>query len=364
MNDLTARLDQIMDDQQAGLMCVDGDGVIEYCNQAGRRIFGEDLSFCPAPSFWTLSEQFSRDKILEALRSDGVSHRFFIPRSEEKLYQAYFTVRESSGAAPSGFVAFILPVMGEISELLEGSSSSEKLEAIGKVTAKLGHDFNNLLGAVRGCVDLIKHKLTRTSSLPPYERQIQIIESSLRKAVALTSAMRGFVRPGPLQTTRTTLSGCVRSVIDLLQEAHAVSVDIDFEVSADPLVDIGEFQVAQVLMALCLNAAEAMRDFDDRFLMIRLEEINVAPGQLAGLLPQGRYAHLGIIDHGVGMSSEVKARAFQPFFTTKAQEIGKGMGLGLAMAHEVMRKLRGEITIDSIAGCGTAVHLYFPAAEK
>jgi len=118
-----------------------------------------------------------------------------------------------------------------------------------------------------------------------------------------------------------------------------------------------------MLMSLCLNSLEAMKEFEERYLVIMLGETTVPKTSRSGL-PPGEYAHVTVMDHGVGMVDEMRKKAFEPFFSTSQGGIGEGMGLGLAMSQEIMKKHGGHIALTSLPDCGTIVHLYFPVVES
>lgn len=243
-------------------------------------------------------------------------------------------------------------------------SRRETLEAIGKLSAKIGHDFNNLFGALIGCLDLLERRVAREfPDENPFERQFALMHSSMDKAVALTSKLRGYVRPGPIDKERGRLSECIEPVVEALAEYGAPEHQVEIQILDDPEISLGRVQVVSVLTSLCINSLEAMKKNEERFLVLFLQAQDVAGGSELQL-PEGRYALLSVVDHGIGMSDEVQSQAMQPFFSTKSAGIGTGIGLSLAMAHEVMRKHGGRLAIQSKEGCGTVVHLYFPTKQE
>jgi D-glycero-D-manno-heptose 1,7-bisphosphate phosphatase len=242
------------------------------------------------------------------------------------------------------------------------SAPKSTLEAIGRISARIGHDFNNLLGAMQGCLDLVRKKAeeARPNGLS-IDRQLAIMQNSVARATEFTRRLRGYVRPGPLETSPAHLKELIEETAALI---NAAGVELVLEVKSDSVVEINSFSVQQVLTSLCLNALEALEGQSDRFLVLGLSEISIEQKNSTANLPAGRYAHLVLIDHGQGLKKELIARLFQPFFTTKEQKLGKGLGLSLVMAREIMKKHGGAIVVDSQEGCGTAVHLYFPVRES
>lgn len=241
--------------------------------------------------------------------------------------------------------------------------SGFRLEELGEFAGKIGHDFNNILGALQGCSDLLEVRLKK--ALPDdtdrFERQFKIIQASLAKALDMTTKLRSFVRPGELALQELKLSECVKGVVELLNGSDSFTGETVLNIEAEPVVKIEEFRIVQMLMGICLNALEAMANQEDRFLVLFVDELNVAENQVESLAA-GRYARVSIIDHGEGMSDEVKEKIFEPFYTTKPSTIGKGMGLSLTMAKEIMHRHGGALSFASETNIGTAIHLYFPLA--
>jgi signal transduction histidine kinase len=129
-------------------------------------------------------------------------------------------------------------------------------------------------------------------------------------------------------------------------------------VAADPIVSANEFLVTQMLTGLALNAIEAMEKVSERYVVFHLDVVGVTAENAAMLA--GSYARISLVDHGKGLSQEVKQRIFEPFFSTRGGGVGKGLGLTFPMAGEIMKKHGGLIDVRSQPDCGTVVQLYFP----
>jgi len=240
----------------------------------------------------------------------------------------------------------------------------EKLEAIGKVGSKLGHDFNNILGVLKGSADLLKVKIKKL--LPEdtsFERQFSLIDRSLKRGLEITSEIRNYIRPGELAVDNCPLVDCVNSVVKNLQDVKGFNFDFILTKDSEPLVSMAEHLVSQMLVAITVNALEAMEDLSEKFLRIDLQTVALKNAEI-GELKAGEYVRLVVLDHGKGVKSEQAKNIFQPFFSTKPNAVGKGMGLNLAMAYELMHKAGGEITLTSLPDCGTALAVYFPVAMK
>lgn len=235
------------------------------------------------------------------------------------------------------------------------------LEMIGKLCGKIGHDINNLLGSIRGCNDLIAHKLEKASGSEghPYGKHIKIIDTAVERAMALTGKIRGYARPGDLELEALDLVGALKEALQICGfgegEAQPKAVVEQLAGAPDKILS-SEFVLVQMLTSIFLNSVEAMKSQDDVTLLIYTENVEI---KSSDILPAGGYVRLSVIDHGKGMREEQQERVFEPFSSNKSGGIGEGLGLSLAMAQVLVQKMGGEITVSSRPGLGTVVNLYF-----
>ena len=222
---------------------------------------------------------------------------------------------------------------------------AQKLEAIGKLTGGVAHDFNNVLHIINGNIDLIR-------MLSPGNERIatrcQSVQAAIRRGAKLSSQLLAFARKQPLQPEPIRLPDVFAELDLLLKRAVGERVELTFAVCdgvwnilADPQ------QLENVILNLMLNARDAMTAGGT--LHIGMDNV-VKDGD--------EFVHVTFRDTGHGMPDDVKARAFEPFFSTKG--IGKGTGLGLSMAYGFVKQSGGHIDIDSTVGEGTTVHIWLP----
>lgn len=232
---------------------------------------------------------------------------------------------------------------------------AKKMEAIGQITGGIAHDFNNLLQAVSGNLELI----TRKPDEP--ERVRRWAGSALEAAErgrALTGQLLAFSRRQQLNLTAVSLAALIDGMRDLLDRAvsplsqlHIEPIDPAWHVEGDPL------QLELAILNLAINARDAM----PRGGTITIDARRCM-GAIVPDLPAGDYIALSIRDTGVGMDAEIKARALDPFFTTKSP--GRGTGMGLSMAFGVITQSGGTLQIESEPGRGTIVTLFLRAATR
>ncbi|KQQ96686.1 response regulator [Massilia sp. Leaf139] len=232
---------------------------------------------------------------------------------------------------------------------------SQRLESLGRLTAGIAHEFNNLLQTLTTALQLG----AMLAKDPKLQSLIDTCKRTVGRATKLTGQLGSFgrVQEGRLLTVDPKLQ--LESALQLIRGGvgEAVAIDTDFAPELWP-VTVEPLQFDLALLNLAINARDAM----DGGGVLRICARNVslaAPPQ--GLAP-GDYLHLTVSDAGAGMAPEVMAQALDPFFTTKAP--GEGTGLGLPQAYAFAAQAHGLLTLDSAPGRGTRVHIYLPRADS
>lgn len=249
------------------------------------------------------------------------------------------------------------------SKELDYQPPADYLEALGHFAGKLGHDFNNVLASIQGCMEIMRNKLdAQYPENNPFERQFKIIESSIRRGTDITTKIRGFLRPGPLQRDRIDAGLLLDALADTITESGATRDDVQVMKHSSAEIEANEFLIIQMLTGLCINSLEAMAGQKDSTLILMLDTEIIGEGCDNELSP-GTYVRISIIDHGKGMSEQVRAKLFQPFFSTKGGRVGEGYGLHLPMADGIVRRHGGVLRVKSELGIGTSVQIFLPAAK-
>jgi two-component system, cell cycle sensor histidine kinase and response regulator CckA len=237
---------------------------------------------------------------------------------------------------------------------------SQKMEAIGRFSGGVAHDFNNSLIGTKGWIQVA------LEDLPLEHPSRQALEQALKGSEYASSLVRqlmSFSRQSPPRLDRVHMAELVEKTRAFVAAGLIKRTKLEFHwhggldtVLADPM------QLQQVLVNLLINASDAMQgEGRVRLLMyaITLTDDAPVPGG-AGLVP-GPYLHLQVCDEGSGIPREYLDQIFEPFFTTKAE--GRGTGLGLSVAHGILTRHRGGIGVESEPDKGTRFHLLIPAAD-
>lgn len=261
---------------------------------------------------------------------------------------------------PYGTEGDLLAIMHDATEFkaLEAKfTQSQKMQAIGQLAGGVAHDFNNLLTAISGHCDLILLRHDRSDIDYPDLMQIQ---QNTNRAAALVRQLLAFSRKQTLQFETLDLHDLLADAIHLLNRLVGERVTLTLRYGSDmPLIRSDKRQFEQVLMNLVVNARDAMPMGGE--VVIETEHRSLPNGlsRDRAIVPPGEYAVIRVRDEGVGMSSAVKSKAFDPFFSTKRQ--GEGTGLGLSTVYGIIKQSGGYIFVDSEEGQGTTFSIYFAA---
>ncbi|QYF93695.1 response regulator [Massilia sp. PAMC28688] len=234
-------------------------------------------------------------------------------------------------------------------------AKSQRLEAVGKLTGGVAHDFNNVLQVVRGNLEL----LSQEAPPEPAARRVHSAMEAVDRGARLSAQLLAFARRQPLEPQPTDLGRVVRSMEDMLQRAIGDAIEIEVVISGSlwhALVDPN--QLEHVILNLAINARDAMKGSGKLTIEAGNAALDEDYAQREPGLQAGQFVVLAISDTGCGMSPEVLERAFEPFFTTKAE--GEGTGLGLSMAYGFAKQSNGHIKIYSEVGEGTTIRIYLP----
>jgi PAS domain S-box-containing protein len=233
---------------------------------------------------------------------------------------------------------------------------ASKMETVGRLAGGLAHDFNNILTVIDGYSELALIKLPADD---PLRELIDEIHKAGERASGLTRQLMVFSRKSMVEPAVLHLPEVVGGQIDRLARVAGADVRLvtRFEQGvAHVMADRSLLE--QVLVALVLNAREAMPRGGEVSIATADVQISTARDATPREIPPGQYVELSIRDTGVGMDQATRARLFEPFFTTRGS--GRGTGLGLAMLQQFAMQSGGFVTVESERGQGTCVHIFLP----
>jgi signal transduction histidine kinase len=230
---------------------------------------------------------------------------------------------------------------------------AQKMEAVGQLSGGIAHDFNNMLTVVLANLDKATRLAPENAQL---QRSLAHATTGASRAAELTDRLLSFARRQPLQSGLHDPNIIVSDVEALLGRTLGERIQVETSLAPDTWsVIVDRNQMESALLNLAVNAQQAMPEGGN----LRFETRNVEQGD--GPLP-GESVVIEVRDTGVGMSPEVKARALEPFYTTKP--VGEGTGLGLSQVYGFITQSEGHLEIESEVGKGTAIRIYLPRASE
>jgi len=242
-------------------------------------------------------------------------------------------------------------------------AAGQKLEAVGLLAGGVAHDFNNLLAVILGRLELLK----QSPDLPaPLGRHLDPMERAAGQAAQLTRQLLAFARKQSMVPRILDLNEAVSAGLVLVRSLVKGPVEVHWDPRPDLApVRLDPGQVEQIVLNLGVNGRDAIqaRGAGGGTLRFSTEAADLTEADCRGVLDArpGRYVVLRVRDDGEGMEPEVRARIFEPFFSTK--ERGRGSGLGLAMVYGIVRQNEGFVAVSSAPGQGADFRVYFPAQE-
>jgi PAS domain S-box-containing protein len=362
----TERLKAVLDAAVDGIVLIDPAGSIQSVNPSVERMFGyppEELLgknvkvLMPEPWREEHDEYLARYQATGEARIIGIGRQVRGRRQDGSTFPLELAVSE----VRHGGEVFFLGTLRDITRRQQLESEvrqSQKMEAIGRLAGGVAHDFNTLLGTIRGYSEMLLGALPREGALSLHVEQIH--RAALRGA-QLTRQLLVFSRRQEVEAQVVDLERLLAEVEVMLD--RLIGEDVELTRQVEPRLgrvwgDPGELH--QVLLNLIVNACDAMPQGGSLGLELRNLEADREIAVDEGRLPPGPYVLLQVTDTGMGMEEEVRKRIFEPFFTTKGP--GKGTGLGLATVHAIVKRSKGGIAVASQPGEGTTFRIYLPRA--
>lgn len=252
----------------------------------------------------------------------------------------------------------VLAEVAERTRVEDALRQSQKMEAVGQLTGGIAHDFNNMLAAVVGPLDLLASRL-KDHPDPRVARYVDMAIDGANRAAQLTQRLLAFSRQQPLQPVPVDANRLLAGMLDLLTHSLGSSVRLDTRLEdAVWCTHVDANQMENVILNLAVNARDAMPGGGRLTIATRNCRLEADEAAVLHGVPPGEYVLVSVSDDGCGMSPEVMAKAFDPFYTTK--KVGKGTGLGLSQVYGFARQSAGHVRMVSEVGRGTVVKLYLP----
>lgn len=342
------------DELPVALLLLDARATIIRGNSVAHDMLGCDLADRPMTSIfegpgrslsdWVSDACFGRQLVgSEVLRLRGSGPERFIQ----------VTLKGGHGDS----VTAVLTDASDLKRLEAQFVQSQKMQAIGQLAGGIAHDFNNLLTAISGHCDLL---MLRHDKGDPDFADLDQISQNANRAAALVGQLLAYSRKQTLKLQLFDLRDSLADLTHLLNRLVGEKIILTFH--HDPKLNrirADKRQLEQVIMNLVVNARDAMPEGGDITIRTSNHHVDASDATSVLVLPPGEYVKVEVMDRGCGISADIIAKVFEPFFSTK--RTGEGTGLGLSTAYGIVKQTGGFIFCDSVLGEGTTFTLYFPA---
>lgn len=251
----------------------------------------------------------------------------------------------------------------DLRQLEDQLRQSQKMEAVGQLAGGIAHDFNNLLTGISGNLALALTKMD-TRDAHEIKKHLQTAQGASERSAALVRQLLGYSRKGALELRVCDVNEIVEETDGILAHTLDKKISVSLELDHDLWdVEMDPNQMQQVVMNLCVNARDAIDGAGTITVGTRMKRVSEQEcrGVMEACEP-GDYVVISVTDTGSGMTAEQQAKMFEPFYTTKEQ--GKGTGLGLAMCYGIVKQHGGWITCRSTLDVGTCFSILLPRSTK
>ncbi len=292
---------------------------------------------------------------LTARRKDGLSFSIEVSSS---------LVRNEEGGA-IGLMASVIDIT-ERKRLQSQIIQAQKMEALGQLAGGITHDFNNLLTAISGYLQLL---LLSAPQDPQMQKDLQQIKTAVDRGSGLTQQLRFFTRQAAGTRQIISLNDVANETYGIFHRTFPPEITVELALASTLwTVEADPNQMSQVMVNLCVNARDAITQSGAHAAggKLRIETANVAlsrdQAERYVNAVEGRYVVLKVIDTGIGMPPELLEKLFVPFITTKGPK--SGTGLGLAVVYGIVASHHGFIDVRSAVGKGSTFEVYLPVADR
>lgn len=366
LRDSEMRYHELFHSVMEGMVMLDEDEIIQFCNPAFAKILESDsISELIGESFirFIPADQIDMVEAQTLMRKEGHSSQYELKlkttRDNQRIVLISVTPRFNRRGGFIGTVAAMMDIT-ETRKLQEIASRAQRLETAGKIAGQVAHDFNNLLGPMIAYPGFVRESLPLGSSgakfLDDMEKAAQHMAEINQQL--LTLGRRAHYIQEPLNLNEVVLD--VVGQMYPLQETIAIEKQLDSK-----LMNIkgGKSQITRVISNLITNALDSIQEIG--CLTIKTENYYVEDiARKYGKVPRGEYVKLTISDTGCGIATDIINNIFDPFFSTKTADKKRGSGLGLSVVHAVIQDHNGFIDLQSEVGKGTSFFIYLPITRE
>ncbi|PPT78626.1 MULTISPECIES: hybrid sensor histidine kinase/response regulator [Xanthomonas] len=337
---------------------------LEMTGYSAEEIIGNNCRFLQGPE----TDRSSIDDVRESIdnRREFATEVLNYRKDGSSFWNALFV---SPVFDDSGRLVYFFGSQLDVSRRRDAEDAlrqAQKMEALGQLTGGIAHDFNNLLQVMSGHLEVIQMMANKGGdNAQRIAFSAEHAAAAAAKAATLTQQLLAFSRNQKLRGRVVNLNGLVAGMNNMAE--RVLGGGITMQQSLDERLwncQIDTTQAEVALLNVLINARDAMAQAERKQVTVQTQNVEITSHDLAMYhqLAPGRYVSLAVSDTGSGMPPDVASRVMEPFFTTKDE--GQGTGLGLSMVYGFVKQSGGTVRIYSEVGEGTTVRLYFPASSE
>ena len=365
LSEQRSRMALIVDSSQDAIIAKDQDGIITNWNKGAEQVYGYTAEEAIGKPITILAPEERRDEtmtILARIRTGERVEPFETVRVRKDGQRLSVSLSVSPIQSANGDIVGASIIARDVTGQRRAEDmlrQAQKMEAVGRLAGGVSHDFNNILGIVTACCELMRARVS-DSSVGQY---LDNIQEASKRGSSLTRQLLAFSRRQmTLQPRLLDLNDSLRELAKLLRPLMGDDVQIIQRHGTNhAIIEADPSQLDQVVLNIAVNARDAMPRGGKLILETSIQDFDAALAEQHPPLKPGRYVVLAISDTGIGMDAVTMSKIFDPFFTTK--EVGRGTGLGLATVYGIVKHAGGHVLVYSEPNRGTTFKVYFPAAD-
>ena len=364
--DYRTRLAAIVDSSEDAIIGKDLQGTVTDWNHGAERMYGytaEEIVGKPLATILPNDRKDEVENILKRIRGGESVKHFESVRVGKDGKPLNVSITVSPIRDTAGNIVGASTIARNITEQRKAEDQlrqAQKMEAVGRLAGGVAHDFNNILGIIVACSELLRDRIAASPGLFQY---VDNIRKASDRGSNLTRQLLAFSRKRPSAPIVLDLTERLRDITKLLRPLMGDDVEVVLINHAEAaLIEADPGQIDQIVMNLAVNARDAMPGGGKLILETSIVKFDDAFARQHPPMTAGDYVLLAVSDSGTGMDQETLSRIFEPFFTTK--EVGKGTGLGLATVYGIVQQSGGHVFVYSEPGQGSTFKIYLPSAEE
>jgi len=357
---------QLLDKARDAILAHDMDGRIVYWNKSAERLTGwskdEILGKWAHDCLYDPEEQDKLQQCHETMMEEGEwtgELRMHTKDDEERIVESRWSLVRDSAGEPK----HVLVINTDITERKRLESQflrSQRMESLGRLVGGIAHDLGNLLVPITLGVKVLQRRVGETDD--KVDRTLSMIQKSAERGSDMVEQVLAFARGVEGERVALQPDAIVEEVEEMTEETFPEDIEVRTHADDDLHPVVGDAtQIQQVLMNLCVNARDAMPNGGTLSIDVRNVDFSEEDARRNIDAEPGPYVRIKVQDTGTGMPDDVVDKIFEPFFSTK--EEGEGTGLGLSTAYSIIQSHDGFLDVESEEGVGTTFWIYLPVAE-